>query len=151
MPYYNYMNQQPYMSYGNPYYNPQVYQPQQPKNNQEQFNYKPDLQGKIVESIAVAKMMDIPLDGSTSFFPLADGSSIVSKQLQQDGKSKIVIYKPVNDEIDSQSQNYVTENDLNAKIKDLNSKDIKDIKEDIKVLKRKIEDITDDLKDKKEK
>lgn len=33
------------------------------------------------------------MDGSVSYFPVADGSAIVSKQLQTDGTSKIQIYK----------------------------------------------------------
>ena len=36
------------------------------------------LQGKSVESIDVVKAMDIPLDGSISYFPLTDGSAILS-------------------------------------------------------------------------
>lgn len=46
---------------------------------------------------------------------------------------------------------YVTEDDLKEQIKNVNSKDIKDIKEDIKSLKRRIEDLTDDMKYKREK
>ena len=53
------------------------------------------LQGKSVDSIDVVKAMDIPLDGSVSYFPLADGTAIVTKQLQMDGTSKTVVYKPV--------------------------------------------------------
>ena len=44
------------------------------------------LQGKSVDSVDVVKAMDIPLDGSISYFPLTDGSAIVSKQLLQDGR-----------------------------------------------------------------
>ena len=47
------------------------------------------LNGKSVDSLDVVKAMDIPLDGSISYFPLTDGSAIVSKQLQNDGTSKI--------------------------------------------------------------
>ena len=91
-----------YNNYG---YNP-YYQPQQRFNNTEQqpmmTTYQPPMQltkpttllGKAVESIDVVKATDIPLDGSISYFPLTDGSAIVSKQLQTDGTSKIVLYKP---------------------------------------------------------
>lgn len=33
-----------------------------------------------------------------SYFPIADGSAIVTKQLQNDGTSKMVVYKPVVEE-----------------------------------------------------
>ena len=42
--------------------------------------------------------MDIPLDGSISYFPLIDGSAIITKQVQNDGTSKIMIYKPTEEE-----------------------------------------------------
>ena len=56
------------------------------------------LLGKAVESIDVVKATDIPLDGSISYFPLTDGSAIVSKQLQNDGTSKIIVYKPTQED-----------------------------------------------------
>ena len=72
------------------------YMPQQPIYQQpvSQIMQQPSsgIQGKSVDSIEVVRAMDIPLDGSISYFPLADGSAIVSKQLQQDGTSKTIIY-----------------------------------------------------------
>jgi hypothetical protein len=157
----------------NPYFN---YNQQQQLQNQQiprqpQQMYKPQnvvgLQGKVVDSLDVVKATDIPYDGSVSYFPLTDNSAIITKQLQQDGTSKMVIYKPISDEdenkpkymtemefreqIKDMDNKYVTENDFKEQIKTINSKDIKDIKEDIKILKRKLEDITDDMKYKKEK
>ncbi len=144
--------------YGNsPYYNNYNYQGinQMPQYQQiptnQNFRGVQTLQGKIIDNLEVVKATDIPLDGSISYFPLADGTGIASKQLMQDGTSKIVIYRPSNDDNVPQETKYVTENDLKEQIKGLNSKDIKDIKEDIKTLKRQIEDITDEIKDKKEK
>ena len=162
-----------YNPYNNPYYaynyNPQS-QPQIPKSVQS--TYKPQnmitLQGKVVDSLDVVKATDIPYDGSVSYFPLTDGSAIITKQLQQDGTSKLVIYKPISDEdettkikymtetefqeqLKNMDNKYITENDLKEQIKNINSKDIKDMKEDIKTLKRKLEDIADDIKYKKEK
>ena len=143
----------PYSLYGqyNPYNN---YNYSQQMLRQNQQVYKPQnittLQGKVVDSLDVVKATDIPYDGSVSYFPLTDGSAIITKQLQQDGTSKMVIYKPITESEEAKPK-YITENDLKEQMKDLNSKDIKDIKEDIKTLKRKIEDITDDIKYKKEK
>ena len=53
---------------------------------QPMFKQQINLQRKSVDSIDVVKAMDIPLDGSISYFPLTDGSAIVSKQLLQDGR-----------------------------------------------------------------
>ena len=95
--------------YGNNYFNQQPrYQPTQmpmQQINTPTFippivqNASPNgLLGKAVESVDVVKAMDIPLDGSISYFPLTDGSAIVSKQLQTDGTSKVIIYKPTEEE-----------------------------------------------------
>ena len=151
-----------YNSY-NPYfnYNQQLQQSQIPRQNQQM--YKPQnmmvLQGKVVDSLDVVKATDIPYDGSVSYFPLTDNSAIITKQLQQDGTSKVVIYKPISedtevkakylteDDLKEQLKNmdskYITENNFKEQIKNINSKDIRDIKEDIKSLKRQIEDIVD--------
>lgn len=147
-PYYNYM--QPQI--------PRVDQPftQQPPTQQPiQPMYKPNvgLQGKSVDSLEVVKAMDIPLDGSVSYFPLLDGSAIITKQLQQDGTSKMVIFKPIDDAAETKTMKYITEEDMNKALKSLNDKDNKDIKElkdDIKSMKRQIRDLSDDIKDKKE-
>lgn len=104
------------------------------------------LQGKSVDSIDVVKAMDIPLDGSISYFPLTDGTAIVTKQLQVDGSSKTIIYKPVENPVEEVKQPiYVTPEELESKIKDFNLKEIKD---EIKSLKREIRDIKDDIKEK---
>ena len=88
--------------------------------------------------------------GSISYFPLTDNSAIITKQLQQDGTSRVIVYKPIS-ENEEVKPKYVTEEDLKEQLRDVNGKDLKDIKEDIKVLKRRLEDITDDIKYKKEK
>ena len=138
------------------FYNP--YNPYYGYNLQRQNTqmYKPQniaiLQGKVVDSVDVVKAADIPYDGSISYFPLADNSAIITKQLQQDGTSKVVVYKPsLENEIEKNAPKYVTESEFKEQIKDVNSKEIKDLKEDIKSLKRKLEDISDDMKYKKEK
>ena len=142
-------------------------QQQAPIPRQNQYRPQNSLQGKVVDSLDVVKATDIPYDGSVSYFPLTDSTAIITKQLQQDGTSKMVIYKPMieNEEnktkyvtesdfvkqIEDIDNRYVTQDDLKEQIKAVNNKDIKDMKEDIKTLKRKLEDIADDLKYKKEK
>ena len=136
----------PYMNYGN-YYNQQ---PQQQAMQQNLYRTPMVLQGKQIDSLDVVKATDIPLDGSVSYFPLADGTAIATKQLMQDGTSKITIFKPSDEENSTQQIKYVTENDLKEQLSNFNSKDIKDIKEELKNLKKRIREITDELEEKKE-
>lgn len=62
--------------------------------------------------------------GSISYFPTADGTAIVTKQLQGDGTSKIIVYKPIN----VQETKYITE------------EDVKDIREELESIKKQIEE-----------
>lgn len=142
----------------NPYYTqPQRFQPvepiTQPINTINTQPYIPSstnnnhigLLGKSVESIDVVKAMDIPLDGSTSYFPLTDGSAIVTKKIQNDGTSKTIVYKPVEEESKSQPV-YVTMEDVEKKMKEFDSNsEIKSVKEDLKSLKKQIKEIKLDL------
>lgn len=128
-------------------------QPQQsyPQNPQSYPQSPMGLQGKSVDSVDVVKAMDIPLDGSISYFPLTDGTAIVTKQLQADGTSKTVIYKPIQEsEIKKDTPKYITEKELQEMLKE-EPKDIKELKEEMKTMKRQLRDITDDLKDIKKK
>lgn len=149
--------QAPYMSmYSTPSYMPQTQMqqipqmPQMPQVSQipqVQRESKPlGLQGKLVDSIDVVKAMDIPFDGSISFFPLTDGSAIVTKQLQNDGTSKTVVYKPV--EIsDIKKESYITLEEFEKKIKEIDVKEeIKDIKKQLKNLNNDLRDLTEEVK-----
>lgn len=104
-----------------------------------------NLNGKQVESIEVVKAMDIPMDGTVSYFPIADGSAIVTKQLQIDGTSKTVVYKP--SEANAKTPKYITSEELENALKEIDLSDVedlkdelKDIKADIKALKKKKKD-----------
>lgn len=121
----NFNIQQP-MGINNQFYG-QSMQPMQPQMNRgaqaEQFIqpqpiYKQSicLQGKSVDNIEVVKAMDIPLDGTVSYFPITDGSAIVTKQLQQDGTSKTIIYKPVEETESEEKPKYITIEELNKQI-----------------------------------
>lgn len=115
-----------YNNYGfNPYYQQPRFQQamEQPQNNMV-FNANQSrsvLNGKQVDSLEVVKAMDIPLDGSISYFPLADGTAIVTKQLGTDGTSRTVIYKPVVEE-EKEQPKYVTIDEFNKTIKKLEDK-----------------------------
>ena len=106
---------EPYNNLYNPYNPYYTYNQQQPQQMPRQTApmYKPQtgitLQGKVVDSLDVVKATDIPYDGSVSYFPLTDGSAIITKQLQQDGTSKMVIYKPISDDEDNNKPKYMTE------------------------------------------
>lgn len=144
----------PNQYYGiNPYYNNYMQQGQMQNQIPVNQNFRgiTGLQGKQIDSLDVVKATDIPLDGSVSYFPLADGTAIATKQLMQDGTSKIVIFKPTDNGKAIEQPKYITENDLMAQLNDFNNKDIKDIKDELKSLKKKIRDITDELEEKKEK
>lgn len=143
-PYYNYMQPQ-IPRVDTPFTQPPTQQPVQPM-----YKQNIGLQGKSVDSLEVVKAMDIPLDGSVSYFPLLDGSAIITKQLQQDGTSKMVIFKPIDGTTEPNNPKYITEEDMNIALKNVNVKDIKEIKDDIKNLKRQIRNLSDDLKDEKE-
>ena len=145
--------------YGNPYFNSPFYngaysyqtpqprnmQPTQltPQTNQTQQYNQTILQGKSVDSIDVVKATDVALDGSICYFPLIDGSAIITKQLQQDGTSKITIYKPSPEEETVPSVKYITEKELKKEISKI---DFSEFNDKFKEIDRKIEDLSDDIK-----
>lgn len=137
--------------YNNPYFNQQQrYQPMPMANQpmQQPTYMQPIVQptqpigllGKIVDSIDVVKSMDIPLDGSISYFPLADGTAIVSKQLQTDGTSKTTVYKPVTEE-QKELPKYVTLEEVKKEISNIDLSDLDDIKDEIRELKKELKNI----------
>ena len=139
-----------YNNYGfNPYYQQQRFQNvEQPNQQPIMTTYQPPIQmtkpttllGKAVESIDVVKATDIPLDGSVSYFPLTDGSAIVSKQLQNDGTSKIVVYKPTKEDKKEAIQ-FATLDDIQEAINDIDLSDIKDLKDEIKEIKKQLKEL----------
>jgi hypothetical protein len=86
MPYpinYNLMNpQQQYMNM----FNPQLQQPMQ-----QQIPVQNNLStGKIVDSLEIVKVTDIPMDGNAYYFPKADGSEVYAKRWLANGKTEII-------------------------------------------------------------
>lgn len=136
-------------------YNPYVYQPtqrfqqpvpsqmsvplEQPQYIQPQFTKPTGLQGKQVDSVDVVKATDVPFDGTISYFPLTDNSAIVTKQLQTDGTSKIVIFKPVNEQKDENK--YITKDDLKTALNDINIDELEDIRDEIKDIRKEIKEM----------
>lgn len=138
-----------YNNYGyNPYYQQQQrmqgIEQQQPMittyQQPMQLTKPSGLLGKSVDNIDVVKATDIPLDGSISYFPLTDGSAIVSKQLQMDGTSKIVIYKPVKENSDD-SKKFVTFEEMQSELAKIDILDLEDLKDEIKEIKKQLKNI----------
>ena len=137
--------------YGNPYYT-QTQQRFQPMTNQQmmtpslpqtfipplpQPTNQVGLLGKSVDSVEVVKAMDIPLDGTVSYFPLTDGSAIVTKQLMNDGTSKTVVFRPT-EEDKKEIPKYVTLEEFEKALEEIDLSELQDIKDDIKELKRQL-------------
>lgn len=139
-----------YNNYGfNPYYQQQQRFTgiEQPNQQPMMTTYQPPIQmtkpsgllGKVVDSMDVVKSLEIPLDGSISYFPLADNSMIVTKQLQTDGTSKIIIYKPTQDEKKETIQ-FATFQDIQEAINEIDLSDIQDLKDEIKEIKKQLKE-----------
>lgn len=135
-----------YNPFNNPYYGQQpINRPQPvemsiPQQNipTMQLNRQNGLLGKSVDNIEVVKAIDIPLDGSISYFPIADGSAIVTKQLQQDGTSRIIVYKPMQNK---DMPKYVTVEELNKQLKDIDLDEVNDLKEELENIKREMKEL----------
>lgn len=124
-----YCYQQTYPQYQQAY--PQ-YQQSYPQNTQTY----PQIQGKTVDSIEVVKATDFPLDGSISYFPLADGSAIVTKQLLSNGTSKTTVYKAVLGE-ETKPVEYLTKEDLESALKG-KYEPLNDIMEELKNIRTQL-------------
>lgn len=133
----------------NPYYQQPRYSqqmppsqvPEQPQYIQQmpQFIKTNGLQGKQVDSLDVVKATDVPFDGSVSYFPLTDGSAIVTKQLQNDGTSKLVVFKPV----DTQKEEirYLTQDDLKNALNDLNLDKLDEFEEELREVRKEMKEL----------
>lgn len=123
--------------------------PQVPQMQQQPAQPMIGLQGKSVDSIDVVKAMDINLDGSISYFPLTDGTAIVTKQLQMDGTSKTIIYKPVVEnekEEKTTAINYITPEVLDEKVKVIHEAN-SNVQDGIVSIKEQIEHLSGNLKE----
>ena len=127
---------QPYM---NPYYfqNNQAFQQQQMYNPmapyqdrlaqlQSQYNQQPPynqmaqqaqpigLNGEVVDSIDVVKAKNVDMSGNVTFYPKSDMTEIYTKQLQADGTSRIVTYRAIQPESESQKEQKQSAVDMNT-------------------------------------
>lgn len=121
--------------------------PMQTQNAPQMGLNRAFLNGKQVESIDIVKNLEIPLDGSISYFPLVNGTAIATKQLMQDGTSKITIYEPKTQKNDIK---FATIEDIDKRLEKLDFNEIDDLKDDLEDLKKELKDIKSKLKTKKE-
>ena len=142
-----------YNPFNNPYYGQQpINRPQPVEMSIPQqniptmaLNRQNGLLGKSVDNIEVVKAIDIPLDGSISYFPIADGSAIVTKQLQQDGTSRIIVYKPMQNK---DTPKYVTIEDLEKKLENLDFEEVEDLKTELENIKKEMKELKAKFKSK---
>lgn len=132
---YNNYNYSPYNRYMQQPIQQPIQQPQQVIPVQQN-----SLNGKIISDIETAKILEYPLDGSVSYYPIADNSAIVTKQLQMDGKTKIMIYKPI-EEPKENVPKYLTKDDLEDVLDELGINDLDDLKDEIKNLKSELKEL----------
>ena len=140
----------------NPNYFTQYQQPQfnpylQRMENLQQFqqtlqptNQIPAI-GKVVESMDIVKVTDIPMDGNTYYFPKADGTEIYSKQFMSNGQTRILTFKPLLED----NPNTLSNNEEKTKI-DTFALVLEGIQTDIKALNDKLDKISKPTKTKKE-
>lgn len=142
--------------YPNPNYYSQYQQPQfnpylQRMENLQQFqqtlqptNQIPAI-GKVVESMDIVKVTDIPMDGNVYYFPKADGEEIYTKQFMPNGQTRILTFKP---SLDAESNNLPL-NEEKMKFDTLNAI-LEGIQADIKTLSDKVDKISKPNRAKKE-
>lgn len=70
-------------------------QMQQPVQQMPQI---PMIQGQMVDGIDTVKAKDVDMTGNPVYYPKTDGTEIYKKQLQADGRSRIFVYRIMDDE-----------------------------------------------------
>lgn len=101
--------------------------------------------GKIVESIDIVKVTDIPMDGNMYYFPKADGTEIYSKQFMPNGQTRILVFKPL---LEDEANNSSMEEEK-LKFDTFNSF-LEGIQADVKTLTDKVDKISKPTRSKKE-
>ena len=100
--------------------------------------------GKIVESMDVVKVTDIPMDGNMYYFPQADGQAIYGKKFLPNGQTQILAFKP---SLESEPNNVSTEVEK-SKFDTLNEF-LEGIQNEVRTLSDKIDKISKPTRAKK--
>ena len=101
--------------------------------------------GKVVESMDIVKVTDIPMDGNMYYFPQADGQAIYGKKFLPNGQTQILAFKP---SLESEPNNVSTEVEK-SKFDTLNEF-LAGIQNEVRTLSDKIDKISKPTKGKKE-
>ena len=106
--YQNFYPQMQMPMYSQPMPNPYMQRMENLQQFQQAINPQPVMQpqvqnayspfGKIVESVDVVKVTDIPMDGNMYYFPQADGQAIYGKKFLPNGQTQILAFKPILEE-----------------------------------------------------
>lgn len=101
--------------------------------------------GKIVESMDIVKVTDIPMDGNMYYFPQADGQAIYGKKFLPNGQTQILAFKPISE---SEPNNLSNENEK-SKL-DMLTQFLEGIQSEVRSLSDKIDKISKPTRGKKE-
>lgn len=105
-----------YPQYGVQQYSPIYQQPQYQQQTQSILN------GKVVDSLEVCKVQEIPF-GSFGVYPKGDLSEIYVKSWNGDGTTKVIVYKPeVIQETEKQDVYMIALNEIKKSIDNLENK-----------------------------
>lgn len=130
-------------------YNPYLQRMENLQQFQQTINPAPQNQymsiGKVVESMDMVKVADIPMDGQPYYFPKADGSEIYSKQFMPNGQTRILTFKPITDD----NPNNLPLDEEKSKFDTFNAI-LGGIQADIKTLSDKVDKISKPNRAKKE-
>ena len=143
------MNQYPNYNYGYQQQNPYMQRMENLQQFQQALNPAPQNQymsiGKVVESMDIVKVTDIPMDGNTYYFPKADGTEIYSKQFMPNGQTRILTFKPL---LESEPNNSTSEEEKSKF--DTFKAFLEGIQEDVKTLNDKVDKLSKSNRAKKE-
>lgn len=138
-----------FTQYQQPQFNPYLQRMENLQQFQQTLNPAPQNQymsiGKVVESMDMVKVADIPMDGNVYYFPKADGSEIYSKQFMPNGQTRILTFKPITDD----NPNNLPLDEEKSKFDTFNAI-LGGIQADIKTLSDKVEKISKPNRAKKE-
>ena len=101
--------------------------------------------GKIVESMDIVKVTDIPMDGNMYYFPQADGQAIYGKKFLPNGQTQILAFKPSSE---SEPNNVSTE--VEKSKFDTLEQFLEGIQNEVRTLSDKIDKISKPTRGKKE-
>lgn len=131
-------------------FNPYMQRMENLQQFQQSLNPAPQAQpftplGKMVESVDIVKVTDIPMDGNVYYFPKADGEEIYTKQFMPNGQTRILTFKPITDD----NHNNLPLDEEKTKFDTFNAF-LEGIQADIKTLSDKVDKILKPNRAKKE-